>query len=956
MASKLSKDAFLRVVKQSELITADQLSKVVNALDEAGKDTSKADTIADGLVDANLVTRWQVNKLLQGKHKGFFLGKYRLLSLLGKGGMSSVYLAEHVLMRRRCAIKVLPAKRVHDSSYLGRFHREAQAVAALDHPNIVRAYDIDQEVTKDTEIHFLVMEYVEGQELQELVREHGTLSLEDAVEYARQTALGLEHAHVAGMVHRDIKPGNLLADKNGVIKLLDLGLARFFDEGDTESLTVAHDEKVLGTADYLAPEQALDSHQVDARADIYSLGCTIYFLLTGHPPFVDGTLAQRLMSHQRKDPPPITNDRPDVPESLHDIIKKMMMKEPEDRYKSAQELADTLADWLRINATASWKKAHPGAASGQVPEVAVEEPPSSPSVPPDENLNAFLSNLNESGSNSSSRIEKPKPAIPVNTTKDKQTPAKAKPVKAQPVKAKPVAAQKVETKPATAAPKKAVAKAKPKTPPADQAATSNTSPPNPDVDKQAEPTSPPAKISNDNPFAAGFPVIDTSAPVDSAIKIDEPIENSEPDEQPESSVSESNQIAATDRSLKKLNPLMISGVIAGLLVIIGLFFFFRGDENSVGTTGKGGKINLPMDPTLPMPRQVTVGSSGDFKNIATAIAQAYASFNSSDPTDILTITVQPGSYSEHILIEEKNKKVLENIHIVAAEGGSVILKPSGKNPVFEIRRGQRIQIKGFQINADKIPVAIDLYGSLEGIHIENCTIQGFTEAGIRTQDLQAYSGDERIARFSQLTLESVNSQATGVLLTSSDIFTSGLHLHKLTCSGKMQSGITINGPTDNVSISECLFLGLPSGIEFVGESAQMFGFKVANNTFYQTKTPLHFEEMPGTIGNDMRVIRNLFLKAGSDILKVEHGFDPKGLFSVLQPAPAHNWSDVEGPAPKPGEVSLFRAGGRQGNLDLNFVSTEQNSDGFLKPKEAKFPPKAGNEPAISKAYVGAIAP
>jgi eukaryotic-like serine/threonine-protein kinase len=953
MASKLSKDAFLRVVTQSELLKADQISKVVNALEEAGKDTSKADSIADGLVDANLVTRWQVNKLLQGKHKGFFLGKYRLLSLLGKGGMSSVYLAEHVLMRRRCAIKVLPAKRVHDSSYLGRFHREAQAVASLDHPNIVRAYDVDQEVTKDTEIHFLVMEYVEGQSLQELIRDHGTLSLEDAVEYSRQTALGLEHAHVAGMVHRDIKPGNLLADKNGVIKLLDLGLARFFDEGDTESLTVAHDEKVLGTADYLAPEQALDSHQVDARADLYSLGCTIYFLLTGHAPFVDGTLAQRLMSHQTKVPPPITNDRPDVPESLHNIIKKMMMKDPENRYKSAQELADTLADWLRIHATPSWKEAHPDAASGQIPAAAVEAAPL-PSAPPDENLNAFLSNLNDSGSNSSSRIEKPKPASPVNATKDKPAPAKSKPVKAQPVKAKPVAAKKVETKSASAAPKKAIAKAKPKTPSTDKAATSETSPPKPNVDTHVQSASPPPQISADNPFAAGFPIIDTSSPVESAINIDQPIENPELNEQPASSISEESQISVTDDSSKKLNPLMIGGVTAGVLVIAALFYFFRGDDHGRDAANNDGTINLPMDPSLPMPREVTVGSSGDFKNIATAIAQAYASFDSSGPSDVLTITVQPGSYSEHILIEEKNKKFLENIHIVAAEGGSVILKPSGKNPIFEIRRGQRIQIKGFQINADKIPIAIDLHGSLEGVRIENCTIQGFNEAGIRTHDLQAYSGDARLARFSQLTLESANSQATGVLLTSGKMSTSVLHLHKLTCSGKMQSGITINGPTDNVSISECLFLGLPYGIEFAGESAKMFGFKIANNTFYQTKTPLHFEQMPGTIGTDMSVMRNLFLKAGSDPLKVDQGFYSKGMYFMVKPA--HNWSDTEGSAPKEGELSLFRASGRQGKLDLNFVSTERKAEGFLKPKDAKFPPKRGNEPSITKDYIGAIAP
>ena len=214
--------------------------------------------------------------------------------------MSSVYLAEHVLMQRRVAIKVLPKDRVEDSSYLARFHREAQAAAALDHRNIVRAYDVDN----DGSNHYLVMEYVEGRDLQHIVKEDGPLDYAAAAEYIRQAAEGLAHAHQAGLIHRDVKPANLLVDQKNVVKVLDLGLARFTDESKA-SLTVAFDENVLGTADYLAPEQALDSHGVDARADIYGLGCSLYYLLTGHPPFPGGTLPQRLMMHQKQPPPSI---------------------------------------------------------------------------------------------------------------------------------------------------------------------------------------------------------------------------------------------------------------------------------------------------------------------------------------------------------------------------------------------------------------------------------------------------------------------------------------------------------------------------------------------------------------------------------------------------------------------------------------------------------------------------
>ena len=306
-----------------------------------GHSISDTEMVARRLVEANLITRWQADRMLEGRYKGFFLGKYKLLDHLGTGGMSRVYLGEHVLMQRRVAIKVLPKDRVEDSSYLARFHREAQAAAALDHRNIVRAYDIDNV----GDLHYIVMEYVEGRDLQQIVKEEGPMDFVAAAEYIRQAAEGLEHAHRSGLIHRDVKPGNLLVDQKNVVKILDLGLARFVDE-QKASLTVAFDENVLGTADYLAPEQALDSHSVNARADIYGLGCSLYYLLTGHPPFVGGTLAQRLMMHQKQQPPSILVDRPDAPAELVEICMKMIAKKPADRYQTAAEVARELAAWL----------------------------------------------------------------------------------------------------------------------------------------------------------------------------------------------------------------------------------------------------------------------------------------------------------------------------------------------------------------------------------------------------------------------------------------------------------------------------------------------------------------------------------------------------------------------------------------------------------------------------------
>ena len=359
MSLKLTAESFLTGIKQSGLADPQAIETLIKTLRGEGVDIGNSAAVAAAMIAKGTITHWQSEKLLQGKFKGFILGRYKLLNLLGKGEMSSIYLAEHTRMKRRCAIKVLPANKVRDTSYLGRFHREAQAVASLDHNNIVRAYDVDTETEGGVEIHFLVMEYVEGKDIEKLLEVRKQFTVIEAADFIRQAAEGLSHAHENGLVHRDIKPGNLLVDTKGVVKLLDLGLARFFRDTETESLTIKHDEKVLGTADYLAPEQAVDSHAVDERADIYSLGCTLYFALTGHPPFTDGTLVQRLLAHQTKAPPSIRKQRPDVPESLVLIVEKMMQKRKDDRHQSAAEVAAALSKWLVENGGENWRQAHP---------------------------------------------------------------------------------------------------------------------------------------------------------------------------------------------------------------------------------------------------------------------------------------------------------------------------------------------------------------------------------------------------------------------------------------------------------------------------------------------------------------------------------------------------------------------------------------------------------------------
>jgi serine/threonine protein kinase len=343
MPSPTTIDEFLDLVRKSGVVDEKRLTVQLDRLRAAGPLPAEPVRLAGQLVQDGVLTHFQAEQFLQGKWRRFTIGKYKVLEKLGAGGMGSVYLCEHMLMRRRVAVKVLPAKKGEDSSSLERFYREARAVAALDHPNIVRAYDIDQ----DEELHFLVMEHVDGSSLQEIVKRAGPMDVLRAAHYIRQAALGLQHAHeTAGIVHRDIKPGNILVDRNGVVKVLDMGLARFFHD-EEDLLTKKYDENVLGTADYLAPEQALDSHEVDIRADIYSLGATFYFCLTGRTPFAEGSVAQKLIWHQTRQPKPIRSMRSDVPDGIIAIIERMMAKDPAQRYPSPVAVAEALEPWTQ---------------------------------------------------------------------------------------------------------------------------------------------------------------------------------------------------------------------------------------------------------------------------------------------------------------------------------------------------------------------------------------------------------------------------------------------------------------------------------------------------------------------------------------------------------------------------------------------------------------------------------
>lgn len=342
--SEPSANSFLKLVEKSGIVDPESLKPAIASAKQKAQETGQAITaasLAEHLIECSLITKWQSDKFLAGKYKGFFLGKFKLLGHLGSGGMSSVYLARHRISNQLRAIKVLPRKKVADKSYLDRFYLEARIAASLNDPNVVRMYDICEEGG----VHYMVMEYVKGEDLLELVNRTGPLKFADAARYIFEACEGLKHAHEKELVHRDIKPANLLLNEKQDVKILDLGLA-LVNQDDSESLTVLYNEKVMGTADYLSPEQAVNSHGVDLRADIYSLGCTLYFLLVGHPPFPKGTLAQRIAAHQNKDPTPLQKLRANVPPMLQDIIEAMMRKDPDQRLQTCDEVQAALQHFL----------------------------------------------------------------------------------------------------------------------------------------------------------------------------------------------------------------------------------------------------------------------------------------------------------------------------------------------------------------------------------------------------------------------------------------------------------------------------------------------------------------------------------------------------------------------------------------------------------------------------------
>lgn len=342
MGAPATADDFLALVSRSGLVDPATLEATRERLrmDPAG--TGPPESTAETLVRDGVLTLFQARQFLQGRGRNCHIARYRVLELIATGGMARVYLCLDPESRRLVAAKVLPSAMRSNPEAVARFKREARATHALKHPNIVQALEVGRLGRQ----HYLIMEHVDGCSLQDIVACQGPLDLARAAHYTAQAAAGLQHAFEAGWVHRDIKPANLLVDRHGTVKILDFGLARLL-RGSGEQITDKYDDKtVLGTADYVAPEQVMQGRRVDIRADVYGLGATLFFQLAGRAPFAEGTVAQKLLWHLVRDAAPLDQLRPEIPWPLAQLVARMMAKDPDKRPGTPAEVIEALRPWV----------------------------------------------------------------------------------------------------------------------------------------------------------------------------------------------------------------------------------------------------------------------------------------------------------------------------------------------------------------------------------------------------------------------------------------------------------------------------------------------------------------------------------------------------------------------------------------------------------------------------------
>ena len=336
---------FLAVLESIRLLTAEQLVQLRGEV--GGSDPAEPKRITELLVVRGWITSWQEEEIHAGRRQ-FIIGNYKLLDEVGKGISGKVYKSLHLPTGEMVALKVLDPAKSKDEESVARFRREAQLAASLDHPNIVAAFEVETE--GDT--YFWRSEYVQGRDLERWSQDEGALPIDWTCECIRQAALGLQHAHDQQLIHRDIKPSNLIVvcpdtSSRPLVKIIDLGVARMLSEAMDEEVRLTRQNQTLGTPHYMAPEQASDTRSADIRADIFSLGCTLYKLIAGQLPFPGKTGMQSLIARAKQDATPLQEVMPDAPPNLAAVLAKMLARNREDRYDKPADVADALAPFSK---------------------------------------------------------------------------------------------------------------------------------------------------------------------------------------------------------------------------------------------------------------------------------------------------------------------------------------------------------------------------------------------------------------------------------------------------------------------------------------------------------------------------------------------------------------------------------------------------------------------------------
>ena len=337
------KSVFRESAMRSGLVTPEQFDQALAAIHAEPErlptpvEEIRDEELAAKLIEMGLLTRYQADQLIAGRTK-LNLGPYTITDWIGQGGMGQVFKAVHKMMGRECAVKVLPREKSTPEA-IDSFTREIRTQAILDHPNLVRAYDAGH----DGNVHYLVTEYVPGTDLRQLVRRQGPLTMQQAAKVIVQAALGLEYAHQRGLIHRDVKPGNILVTPDGIAKVSDLGLSGFIHDAENDPRA----GKIVGTADYLSPEQIKNPATITSVSDIYSLGCTLYYAISGKVPFPGGTTRDKARRHCEETPWHPRRFNVEVSEEFVEVMADMMEKEPQNRIQTAAEVAARLEPWAR---------------------------------------------------------------------------------------------------------------------------------------------------------------------------------------------------------------------------------------------------------------------------------------------------------------------------------------------------------------------------------------------------------------------------------------------------------------------------------------------------------------------------------------------------------------------------------------------------------------------------------